>query len=322
MKFCVVGAGGVGGYFGGKLAGSGAEVWFLARGAHLLAMQQGGLRIGAVDEHFIVPPGRMTDRAEEVGACDVVLFCVKSYDTETAARMIRPLVGDRTIVISLQNGIDNEETIRSLVPAGAVYGGIAYIYATITAPGEVGETGGPRKIVFGPLETERALADRRGADILAALRQAGILAELSTDIRTELWKKFIFIGAAGGLTALSRLTLGEILAVEETRRLLEEAMLETAAVARACGIVIDPTFIPGIFDTLRRFDNRGRSSMYYDLTHGKPLEIEAFSGTIVRLGALHGVPTPIHRMLHAMLLPHHLAHREQSRNHGPDRTLS
>jgi 2-dehydropantoate 2-reductase len=317
MKYCVVGAGGVGGYFGGKLAMSGPEVWFLARGEHLQAMRRAGLRVNASDERFVVPPGRMTDAPEEIGVCDVVLFCVKCYDTVPAARMIPPLADDSTVIISLQNGIDNEVQIGEVVRRGAVYGGIAYVYATITAPGEISETGGPKKLVFGPLDTGHV--DPRGSAILAGMQAAGIPATLSDDIRTDLWKKFIFISAVGPVTALTRLTLGEILAVDETRTLLEEAMHEAAAVARAAGIVLGASLVPGMFDTLRRFDNRSRSSMYNDLATGKPLEIEAFSGTIVRLGQERGVPTPVHRMLYAALLPHHRSRQRPSPHHPPER---
>jgi 2-dehydropantoate 2-reductase len=310
MKFCIVGTGGVGGYFGGKLANAGSEVWFIARGAHLQALRGRGLHIHATDEDFVIPPGRMTDRPEDAGVCDVVLVCVKAYDTESAARMIAPVVGKGTLVISLQNGIENETTLRSVLREGTVYGGIAYIYATMTAPGEISETGGPKKIVFGPMEA--GTTDPRGEEILAVMSAAGITATFSMDIRTELWKKFVFISAIGGVTALTRLTLGELLTVKETCTMLEEAMQEGVAVAGSMGVVLDPSLIPGMFETLHRFDNRSRSSMYYDLTHGKPLEIEAFSGTIVRLGLLHAVPTPVHRMLYATLLPHHLLHRHLS----------
>jgi 2-dehydropantoate 2-reductase len=317
MKFLIAGTGGVGGFFGGLLARAGTEVWFLARGTHLQALQSTGLHVRSTGGDFIIPPGRMVGRAEEAGLCDVVLFCVKSYDTETAARVIAPVVSRTTAVISLQNGVDNEQRLRSLLPHGTIFGGIAYVYATITAPGEVSETGGPKKIVFGPLAP--AAADLRGEGILAILQAAGIPTTLSRDIRTDLWKKFIFISAVGGVTALTRLTLGEILAVQETRTMLEEAMKEAAAVAGAAGVILEPSLIPGMFDTLKRYDNRTRSSMYYDLAHGKPLEIEAFSGTVVRLGTHHGVSTPVHRLLYASLLPHHLMHQHHSAHPSPVR---
>ncbi len=308
MKFCIIGTGGVGGYFGAKIARSGTEeVWFIARGAHLEAMRTSGLRITATDEQFVIPPGRMSDRFADVGPCDVVLVCVKAYDTESVARRLGPLLARHTIVISLQNGVDNEETIARLIPAGRVFGGIAYIYSTITAPGQISETGGPRMIVFGPLEKGAAAQDQDAIRILSCMRKAGIQAAVSADIRSELWKKFVFISAVGGLTALSRLTLGEILAVGPTCRLLQDAMREGVEVARAAGAVIEPDFVETTFRKLERYDNATRSSMYYDLSHGKPLEVEALSGAVVRYGRESGIHTPIHATLYAALLPYHLA---------------
>jgi 2-dehydropantoate 2-reductase len=199
---------------------------------------------------------------------------------------------------------------------GTVYGGVAYIYATITAPGEIREAGGPKKIVFGPMD---GAPEPRGDAILTTLRAAGITATLSGDIRTDLWKKFIFISAVGGMTALTRLTLGEILTVEETCSMLRGAMDEAVAVARAAGIALDDALVPGMFDTLRQFDNRSRSSMYHDLAHGRPLEIETLSGTLCRLGREYRVPTPVHGMLYAGLLPHHRAVQRPSIHPSPDR---
>ncbi len=307
MRFLVAGTGGVGGYFGGLLARAGVDVWFLARGPHLQALSTTGLHVRSTDGDFVVPPGRMTGRAEDAGLCDVVLFCVKTYDTDTAARAVAPAVDGRTVVISLQNGIDSGDRLSVLLPHCTVYGGIAYVYATISAPGEVTETGGPRKIIFGPLDA--SVPDPRGERILDVCGAAGITATLSPSIRTDLWKKFVFISAVGGVTALTRLTLGEILSVPETRAMLEEAMRETAAVACAAGIALESSLIPGMFDTLKRFDNRSRSSLYYDLARGKPLEIEAFSGAVIRLGTRLGVPTPVHRVLYASLLPYHRLHQ-------------
>lgn len=307
MRFLVVGTGGVGGYFGGKLAQSGQDVWFLSRGKHLEVMRSSGLRVRATEESFTVPPGKMTDDVHAAGTPDVVLFCVKAYDTETAARQIAPVLGRNSIVISLQNGVDNEDRIRRCISAGTVWGGLAYIYATITSPGEVTETGGPKRILFGPLSEDPA-AFVRAREIAAVTGNAGISAEARRDVLAMMWKKFVFITAAGGLTALTRLTLGEILGVAETRSLFVDAMRETETVAQASGIPIEADFLERTFETLKRFDNSTRSSLYYDLTHGKPLEVEALSGTVVRLGTLHGIPTPIHRVVYASLYPYHLLH--------------
>ncbi len=311
MKFVVVGTGGVGGYFGGKLARSGADVWFVARGAHLKAMKAYGLRVRASDGEFVVPPGRMTDDYSLIGPADVVLFCVKSYGTEVTATRLSPILSPHTIIISLQNGVENEETIRGIIPTGGVWGGVSYIYSSITAPGEITETGGPRKIIFGALSASTAGTTARGTEIRDVMVAAGINATFSNDIRTDIWKKFIFISAVGGLTAMTRLTLGEILGVEPTRRLLESAMHEVMTIAHAKNITLESDYIDHIFETIKR-SNGNRSSMYHDLVHHKPLEIEAFSGAVVRYGRELGIPTPVHSTIYAALLPYHLQHSRTS----------
>lgn len=306
MRFAVVGTGGVGGYFGGKLARNGEDVWFVARGAHLEAMRKIGLRIKSTEGNYSIPPGTMTDRMEDIGPVDVILFCVKAYDTDHTLQSLSPLLKDGTVIISLQNGIDNEEKIGQALPGIPVYGGVVYIYSTVSAPGEVTETGGPKTLIFGPLPPGGKTA--LPGEILDRMIRAGIKASLSDHIVMELWRKFIFIAAVGGLTAMTRLPLGEILAVDETSRLLRAAMTEADALGRAVKAGVDPAFIDHVFATLKRVDTKTYSSMYHDLMHGKPLEIEAFSGSVVRLGTRFGISTPVHNVIYAALLPHHLRH--------------
>ncbi len=310
MRFAVIGAGGVGGYFGAKLASAGEDVVLLARGAHLDAMKQGGLHVHAPEGALHVPPARCTGSPAEIGPVDTVFFCVKSYDTRSAAGGLAPLLRPSTLVISLQNGIDNEQELRRLLPACTVFGGVAYIYATITRPGEITVAAGPRKIVFGPSRGGTAGDRLRAEDTAGVCAHAGVTAEVSGDITAALWKKFIFITGAGGITALTRLTLGEILATDRTRELLADAMRETERIARAEHVRIEDGYVDGVFETLARFDNATRSSLYYDLVRGKKLEIEALAGTVVRLGAVHGIPTPVNRVVYAALLPYHIHNRE------------
>ncbi len=308
MKFLIVGAGGVGGYFGGKLAMNGQDVWFIARGRHLKAMQTSGLHIHSSGGRFTIPPGKMTNHIAEAGPADVVLFCVKTYDTEATARLMIPVVKPETIVISLQNGVDNEGTLRSILPRGIVYGGVSFIYSTITADGVVTETGGPKKITFGPMPGPGERAEDRGRFVQTCMREAGINAEFTDDIVTALWGKFIFITAVAGLTALTRLTLGEILQVNETRTLLVNAMREVEAIARHKGAQLPPDHADSVLQRLRSYDNNTRSSLYYDLTHYRPMEIDALSGAVIRYGVELGIPTPVNSFMYAALLPHHLNH--------------
>lgn len=300
----VVGAGGVGGYFGGMLWNAGEDVRFIARGAHLEAARSSGLRVRWTGGEFTVPGDRFAANPGAFGPAEAVLLCVKSYDTATAARMLAPALREETLVISLQNGIENEGVIAELIPRGRVLGGVAYIYATITEPGVVTETGGPKKLLFGPLADDPPLLARAEA-LAVRMRAAAVDARADPDIRTALWKKFVFIASVGGLTALTRLTLGEILAEAESRGLLERAMREAVAVARAGGVTIEPEYVEGVFDALRRYDNATRSSLYHDLVHGKPLEIEFLSGAVARLGRESGIDVPVHSTIAAALIPHH-----------------
>ncbi len=313
MRFAVIGAGGVGAYFGAMLASAGENVMFTARGPHLDAMKREGLRVVSPHGTMKVPPERCVGSPAEIGPVDTVLFCVKSYDTERTAPSLAPLLHPATVIISLQNGVDNEEKLGRSLPGCTIFGGVAYIYSTITRPGEVALAGGPAKIVFGPFDGAPPDHRRRAIEIRDICAHAGIDAEASVDIVAALWKKFIFITGAGGITALTRLTLGEILAVTQSRDLLADAMRETESIARARGVRIEERYLDGVFDTLSKFDNKTRSSLYYDLVHGKPLEIEALAGTVVRNGAALGIPTPVNRAVYAALLPYHLHNSENIR---------
>jgi 2-dehydropantoate 2-reductase len=311
MRFAVIGAGGVGGFFGSKLWKNGEDVCFVARGEHLNAMKRSGLRVNSTEGAFVVPSNRVTETVSEIGPVDVILFCVKSYDTEAAAGKLEPLLKDGTIIISLQNGVENEETIRQHITTGTVFGGVANIYSTITAPGEITETGGPKTLLFGPLQGigSHSTQGVRAKEILRVLLNAGIRAELSPNIVSDIWKKFVFITAVGGLTALTRLTLGEILAVKETSALMRDAMKETEAIAKTMPVTIEPGLIDSLLEKLRNLDANSRSSLYHDLTHHKPLEIDALSGTVVKLGKQLGIPTPVHSVIFSALLPYHIKHQ-------------
>jgi 2-dehydropantoate 2-reductase len=305
MKILVLGAGGVGGYFGAKLADAGEDVWFIARGKHLDAMKKRGLVVRSAKESFVVPSQKISGNVSDVGKIDLVLFCVKSYDTEKAAHQLTPSLTDNTVILSLQNGIENEEIIQRILPGASVLGGVAYIYSTITAPGEITRNEGPAKIVFGPPDNQPTKRDQL---ILKSFERAGIDAELSSNIRQELWKKFIFITGVSGITALTRLSLGELLANPETRGLVRSAMEESRAVAIAQNIPLDVSLIDTFFETLGKFKNDTRSSLYFDLVNEKPMELEALAGTVVRMGERLSIPTPIQTTIYASLLPYHRKH--------------
>lgn len=305
MRFVIMGTGGIGGFFGARLAAAGEDVWFIARGKHLEAMKHHGLRVKSTVGDFTIPPGKMTDNVSDIRRADVVLFCVKTYDTESAARQLSPLLQGDSLVLPLQNGVDNVERIRKQIQHGDVYGGVAYISSRITAPGEITEVGGFQRIVFGPLGVA---ISPRAREIQESFLRAGIKSQLLDDSTKELWRKFIFIASMGSLTALSRLTHGEILDSPKLLTLMFDAMREIQSVAWKAGIDIEPVDESKILEGLKRFSHDTRSSMYFDLASEKPMEIEALNGTVVRLGEQLGVPTPIHRVIYSVLLPHHLKH--------------
>jgi 2-dehydropantoate 2-reductase len=305
MRFVVMGTGGIGGFFGAALARAGEDVWFVSRGKHLEAMQHSGLRISSTLGNFTIPPGQIVHSPSRISHADVVLFCVKSYDTEAAAQQLSPLIDSHALVISLQNGVDNVEKIAGVLPRCHTYGGAAYISSRITAPGHITETGGFQRIIFGPVAGEASALAREVHD---SLLRAGIKSQLTGDIRRDLWQKLVFIASMGSLTALSRLTHGEIIGNPGTRALMFDAMREARSVAFKLGIEIEQIDETRVLEGLKRFSDDTRSSMYYDLISEKPMEVEALNGTVVRLGDQLGVPTPIHRVIYSILLPYHLRH--------------
>jgi 2-dehydropantoate 2-reductase len=301
MRVAVMGSGGTGGYFGGLLARAGEEVTFIARGAHLDAIRAGGLTVRSRVHGGFTVAAAATDDPATVGPVDLVLFCVKAYDTDSAARAIRPLVGPETTVVPVQNGIDAAERIARVVGAGRVVGGLAAVSSVVAAPGVIEHRAGPDVIRVGELDGR---ASARTERVVETLRNAGIKADLRPDIRVALWEKFVLICGLSGLTALTRLPIGTVLACPETRELFRTTMEETAAVGQAEGVALPPDHVER---TLRFFaggDPTVRGSLYYDLAAGRRLELETLSGTVVRLGRAHGVPTPANFAIYAALKPY------------------
>jgi 2-dehydropantoate 2-reductase len=300
MRVLVVGAGGVGGYFGARLVRAGTPVTFLARGAHLDAIRRDGLRIrSAVDGEWVVKAEAVGDVAGQPPA-DVVLFCVKSFDTETAAAAIRPVVGPDTAVVSLQNGVDNEETLARVFGAGHAVGGVAYVFANIEAPGVIAHRLAGR-VVVGELDGRESPRLQRLREAFAG---AGVPAEVVGDIRRVLWEKYLMISAQAGTTALSRAPIGVIRAVPETWRMYRVIAEELAAVAKASGVALDGGAVDAIVRAAEGLAPEALSSLYHDLVQGRRLELEALHGHAVRLGQRLGVPTPTVLAVYAALKPH------------------
>jgi 2-dehydropantoate 2-reductase len=287
MKLVVMGTGGT-------------AVTFVARGAHLEALQQEGLTIRSAGEGSWSVPAAAVERLDGHPPADAVLFCVKSFDTERAAAVIRPVVGPDTAVVSLQNGVDNEEKIDAALGAGHAVGGVAYVFATIEGPGIISHTQGGR-IVLGEMDGRTRPRTER---LRAAFTAAGIPTELVPDIRRALWEKYLAITAQAGMTALTRTPLGVIRAVPETWKLFRLLLEELAAIAAAEKVGLPADTVERILTGVAKLKPDTTSSMYYDLTHGRRLELEALQGHAVRLGERHGLPAPALFAVYAALKPH------------------
>jgi 2-dehydropantoate 2-reductase len=312
MRIAVIGAGGVGAYFGGRLAVSGNDVTLIARGRHLDAIREQCLRVRSVHGDFTVAVPA-TDDPAQVGPCDAVLFCVKSYDTEAAAALLHPLLDEETAVISLQNGIDNEEKIAALIGANHVVGGAAFIFSAIAEPGVVVHTGGPAKIVFGELDGVRS---QRVERLLMACREAGIDADIPADIRVVLWTKFAFICATAGLTSAVRLPLGDIRTCPESRQLFRRILVEVVALARAEGVLLSDGVIDQQLGFAERLEPGSYSSLHHDLVNRRRMELEALQGTVVRRAAEHGVLAPVSEVIYGVLRPWALQNEADARHQG------
>ena len=290
MRFGIMATGGVGGYFGAMLARSGKDVAFIARGPHLEAMRTDGLRVESVAPGaFSVREGIFTDSLAEAGVCDVILYCVKTTANDFAIPAIAPMVGADSMIVNLQNGVDNEEKLAAVYGAERVMGGAAYIFTSIAGPGLIRQIGGPRRMVFGELGGG---SSGRGDAILAELKDAEINAEYSEDIEAELWTKFIFICAVGGVTALTRSSIGEIMAYEGTRNMMRETMREVFLVGRAKGVHLPDGADEGRYRFIDEQNPASKGSLCHDLEAGRRLEIDALCGTVSRIGAEVGVETP------------------------------
>ena len=301
MRIAVVGAGGVGGGFGAALAKAGADVAFIARGAHLAAMKSAGLKVqgGRGETHLV--PTRATDDPADIGTVDIVLFCVKLWDVESAGAHIKPLIGPDTAVIPLQNGIDAAERLIPILGESAVMGGVAQISASITAPGVIQQVGTFMRMIFGELDGKRS---KRAEDFLALCLQAGFDATLSEQILTELWMKFILLASNAGIMALARQPIGRLREDPDLRPIFIAAYREAIDAGRAKGVALPADALDKILDFTSHAPPAMKASMALDLERGNRLELPWLSGKVAELGRQLGVPTPTHSMIYAMLKPY------------------
>ena len=303
MRIGIIGIGGVGGYYGGRLAlkytgRSEHEVIFFARGAHLAAIRKDGLRLVTVDAEYVVRPTQATDNPGEMGRLDLALFCTKSYGLEEAARAVSRNLDYDSVVLPLLNGVDITDRLRAVLPQATVlYGGV-FISCAIQGPGLVKQAGGTGQLFFGP---DNPADVEKYRPIEALLQAAGIKAELSADALLPLWTKYIFIGPMAGVTSMTGKPFGEVLAGAAERTMVEGMMKEVEAVARRKGVHFPPDIVQASLGKAAAFAPTTKTSMQLDYERGNPTELDIFIAYMVKAGKELGIPVPLHEKVYAEL---------------------
>jgi 2-dehydropantoate 2-reductase len=301
MRIATMATVGIGGFLAVKLANDGHEVATIARGAHLEAIRAHGLRLDHADGSEVAHPAVATDRPEEVGIVDAIIFGVKGDALEEAARACLPMIGPDTVVVPFLNGVEASDRLCALLPERNVANGVARVSTTISAPGVITQTGAFHSFIF----AERDSRPSARIDALRkAINDAGSSAPETDDIDRELWSKFVLFSALSGVTAAGRCTIGDIRNTPELEALFKRAMSETAQTGRALGVALADDLEAQIWSNLMVFPPQGRASTAIDLEHGRPLEIEWVSGAATRLAAKAGIDAPVNAALYAILLPH------------------
>ena len=301
MKIAMMGSGGVGGYYGARLAQSGNQVTFIARGKHAEAMRKSGLRVRSELGDAHVSPVRVVENPAEAGVQGLVVVAVKLWDSESAAQALGPMIGAQTIAVSLQNGVDKDEVLAQQAGREHVIGGVTHIGAVIAEPGVIAHTGKMARVTIGELDGSRSARVERVAE---AFRKAGVETVISDDIRRSTWEKFVLLTALSGMTALTRKPVGAVREHPATRAMLLDALRETAEVARAEGAKLEENFPQKQLQAIDAFPAPMLSSMAQDLLRGNRLELDWLSGAVVRRGEKRGIATPAHRAIYAALVLH------------------
>ena len=298
MRIAVMGAGGVGGCLGGLLAKSGNEVSLITRGKHLESIRENGLKIIRADSEFVVEV-RATDDPSEVGQIDLILFTVKTFQNRHVITSLKPLMGPTTSVITFQNGVESHEQLGAILGPNNILPGAYWASSHIDSPGVIAEDVGAR-ISFGELDDTDSL---RALEIRKVFREAGIETELSPDPLGVLWEKFVVLSALAGITSAAQTRAKELLRFPDARKMFCDAMDEALAVGLAKGIELPETLVQ---DSLKYVEGLPdfQNSMHSDYESGKPTELDAMSGSVIRLGKQIGIQTPIHNYLYSILLPH------------------
>ena len=300
MRIAIFGVGGVGGYFGAQLARSGEEIAFIARGAHLDAIRENGLCVTSPSGEMLVRPSIATDDPADVGIVDAVLLGVKAEQVAEVASRIGPMLGPNTCVVPLQNGVEAASQLCAALGDRHVVAGLCGMMSWVAGPGHVRTLGDVNFIRFGELDNR---ASERTSRLRDAFEGAGVKTEIPDDIHKALWEKFLFVASLGGVGAATGRTFGQIHDDAESWRMLELAMQEIFSLARARGIELDDGIVERTLGFVKELPHEGTSSMQRDLADGKPSELEAWNGAVVRLAAQSGVDTPVNRFIYETLLP-------------------
>lgn len=306
MRIAVFGSGGVGGYFGGRLAQGGEDVVFIARGEHLEAMRANGLRVHSLNGDFVIEPVQATDKPQEAGEADTILVAVKAWQVPDAARAMRPMVGEKTSVVPLENGVDAPAQLMAVLGEEHVLGGLCHIVSYIAEPGYIRHAGIEPHVAFGELDGR---SSERAEQLKAAFEHGGVWAEVPEDIRAAMWEKFLFIAAMSGVGAVTRAPAGAMRSLPETRQVLQEAMEEVVAVGKAHNVNLPDDAVEKTMAFIDNLPEGATASMQRDIIEGRPSELDSQNGAVLRLGSEHGVPTPTHAFLYHSLLPQELRAR-------------
>jgi len=305
MNIYVVGAGGVGGYFGGLLAKTGENVTFVCRGDHYKIIKKDGLKVKSVIGDFVISKTKVIDSISKIKNPNLIIFTVKTYDTEVVAKELASVVGKDTIIITFQNGIENDLIIKKIINSNNVYPGVAYIISAKTKPGVIEQTGGLRRLIFGDRDNPN---NPRLKEVEKIMQTAGIDASLSDDITRDLWKKYMFIVAFSGMTAVSRSPIGKVLANPITLESYKRCVREAIMVAKAHNVTVAGDAFENIMTISKNSAPVSKSSLLVDIENGRKNEIETLNGTLVRLARRYDIDAPVNELIYGAILYSHYNH--------------
>jgi 2-dehydropantoate 2-reductase len=306
MRIAIFGAGGAGGYFGARLAQAGEEVTFIARGKHLDAIREHGLRVDSIHGDFVVSPARATDNPSKLGVVDMVLLGVKAWQVPMVTQEVRPLIGPETVIVPLQNGVEASAQLVDKFGIEHVIGGLAKIISFKIGPGHIRHAGADPYIAIGELDKQPS---ERMECINKVFQKSGISVDISADIQVALWQKFLFVVSWGGVGALANAPIGVLRSVPETRQMLEQSMIEVLSVAKAKKIDLEDDVVQKTMSFIDKLPANGTTSLQRDLSEGKPSELDYWNGAVVRIGREMTLKTPLNTVIYSSLLPQELRAR-------------